>query len=430
MSRDSQLPLRPTARIPLPPHYCIDPTNGERSIEHTPHRAGRIPDGTFIRNRGSLTVLLTYQEDGISSPVYGRMGSITGAVLLSSSEVIIEVKIQVKCHSIIFSFCSTFSGSTPLCSDTFSPKLEGRLHFMSSECGSRTVTTASETYTLWNCSRTEIESCPSSLPFSFNLPLAFEDNGSIYPLPPTFQTAFTAVPGLVVTSIYTLIASVTAVRRLIMLRFDKVSTMRMPITYYPRTQPERPPIYIPFLSSIKTCPEEWSQSLVIVKAKCNYNVLPIQCNFFVPSVQAFSFSDVIPFHIQLSGPLFSFLMLFPQRSTEYEPSISVTMHRQIVVEIQGRRSRQNQEIGVGTMRCIPPPPSHRDRDEEKSIDWGGEIQCKPTVKVGGFAVPGVSVKDYILFSLEPPSNSPFLPARGHVPILLTTNSWVDAPNET
>ncbi|SJL03791.1 uncharacterized protein ARMOST_07148 [Armillaria ostoyae] len=385
-----------------PPHYCIDPTNGERSIEHSPHRAGHIPDGTFIRNHGNLTVLLTQQEDGILSPVYGRMGSIAGAVLLSSSEVIIEVKIQ----------------------------LEGRLHFLSSECGSRTVTTVSETYTLWNCSRAEIESCPSSLSFSFYLPSAFKDGGSNYPLPPTFQTAFTAGSGLVATSVYTLIASTTAVRRPIMLGFDKISTMRIPITYYPRTRPARPPLYIPLLSSIKSCPEEWNQILVTVKAKQNYNALPIQCNIFVPSVQAFSFSDVIPFHIQLSGPLFSLLMLFPHRSTEYEPSISVTMHRQIVVEIQGRRSWQNQEIGVGTMRPIPPPLSHRDRDEEKSIDWGGEIQCKPTVKVGGFAASGVSVKDYILFSLEPPSNSPFLPARGHVPILLTTNSWVDAPYET
>lgn len=301
---------------------------------------------------------------------------------------------------------------------------------MSSECGSRTVTTVSETYILWNCSRTEIESCPSSLPFSFCLPLAFEDGGSSYPLPPTFQTAFTAIPGSVVTSIYTLIASTTAVRRPIMLGFEKVSSMRVPITYYPRTRPERPPLYVPLLSSIKSCPEEWYQVMVTVKAKGNYNVLPIQCNFFVPSVQAFSFSDVIPFHIQLSGPLFSLLMLFPQRSTEYETSISVTMHRQVVVKIQGRKSWQNQQIGVGAMRPIPPPPSHCDHDEEKSIDWGGEVKCKPTVKVGGFTASGVSVKDYILFSLEPPSNSPFLPARGHVPILLTTDSWIDVPNET
>ncbi|KAK0467041.1 uncharacterized protein EV420DRAFT_662014 [Desarmillaria tabescens] len=394
-----------------PPHYCTDPTNGERSIEHAPHRVGRVADGTFIRNRERLTVLLTQQEDGISSPVYGRMGNIAGAVLLSSSEDIIEVKIQVKCHFIVF-----FS-------------FEGRLHFMSSENGSRTVPTVSETYTLWNCSRTEIESCPGSFPFSFYLPLAFEDSGRTYPLPPTFQTAFTAVPSLVVTSVYTLIASITTVRRPLMLGFDKVSSMRVPITYYPRTRPERPPLYVPLLSSIKTCPEEWNQVLVTVKAKCSYNLLPIQCNFFVPSVQAFSFSDVIPFHIQLSGPLFSLLMLFPQRSTEYEPSISVTMHRQIIIEIQGRKSQKNQEIGVGTMWPIPPPPSQCDRDEEKSIDWGGEIRCKPTVKVGGFAASGLSVKDYILFSLEPPSNSPFLPARGHIPILLTTDSWADAPNE-
>ncbi|KAK0188949.1 hypothetical protein F5146DRAFT_1225624 [Armillaria mellea] len=376
--------------------------NGERSIEHTPHRAGRIPDGTFIKNQGNLTVLLMQQEDSISSPVYGRMGSIAGAILLSSSEGIIEVKIQ----------------------------LEGRLYFMSSECGPKTVTTVSETYTLWNCSRAAIESCPSSLPFSFYLPQVFKDGGTSYPLPPTFQVAFTTGSELVVTSVYTLIASTTAVRRPVILGLDKRATMRIPITYYPRTRPERPPLYISLLSSIKSCPNEWNQVLVTVKAKENYNVLPIQCNIFVPSVQAFSFSDVIPFHVQLSGPLFSLLMLFPQRSTEYETSISVTMRRQIVVEIQGRKSWQNQEIGVGTMRPIPPPLAHCDSDEEKSIDWGGEIQCKPTVKVGGFAASGVSVKDYILFSLEPPSNSPFLPARGHVSILLTTNSWVDAPYET
>lgn len=121
----SHIPMSPPSDVPRisasppnystntpPPHYCIDPTDGERSIEHTPHRAGRISDGSFIRNRGSLTVLLTQQEDGISSPVYGRMANITGAILLSSSEDIFEVKIQVKCF-IIFSFYSAFSGSIP-----------------------------------------------------------------------------------------------------------------------------------------------------------------------------------------------------------------------------------------------------------------------------------------------------------------------------
>ncbi len=91
-------------------------------------------------------------------------------------------------------------------------------------------------------------------------------------------------------------------------------------------------------------------------------------------------------------------MLFPHRSTEYEPSISVTMHRQIVVEIQGRRSWQNQGIGggglCGTFLLHRPIVIAM---KKKALIGEVKSNANPTVKVGGFAASGVSVKVDLIF---------------------------------
>ncbi len=207
-----------------PPHYCIDPTNGGK-VYRTFAPSDEAHSGRYFRQEPRKSYRPTNTARGwyIISSIWSN-----GQHRWSRTPQLIRGHHRGQNTSKVFhhffAFCLPFSGSISLCSDTLPPKLEGRLQFLSSERGSRTVATVSETYTLWNCSRTEIESCPSSLSFSFFLPPAYKDGGTSYPLPPTFQAAFTAGSELVVTSVYTVIASTTAVRRPVMLGFDKMST--------------------------------------------------------------------------------------------------------------------------------------------------------------------------------------------------------------
>ncbi|SJL10153.1 uncharacterized protein ARMOST_13537 [Armillaria ostoyae] len=392
---------------PPPPHYSCLPSHGEAIIDHSPRLGSQIPSGTFLKHRGNVTVVLTEQEDGIATPSYGRGGKIQGGILLERPEDISHVKL----------------------------KIEGKLDIMGSSSGARSISTLSRSVTLWDCDRAVNASCSTSLPFSLLLPLRFEDSGQSYPLPPSFQYYQSGVPGLLITSVHTLVVSVACARRPRLLLPDKVETLRILFTYFPRTRPERPTLSIPLFSGIKSSPEEWSQTLVTVKTKANTRVfLPSQ--LFVPSVQTFAISDIIPFHVQLSGPLASLRKLFSTHpsSSGVQDLFNVSIGRQISVTVRGIRSYQTTKIGEGRIRSVPPYPTccrypcGDDISQDDHFDWEGEIKCKSNVTVGGFTAAGASVKDYIVISLKPPSESPFLPAEGYIPSLLVTDTWANAPN--
>lgn len=91
---------------------------------------------------------------------------------------------------------------------------------MGSSSGARSISTLSHSVTLWDCGRAK-NATYSTLPFSLLLPLRFEDSGQSYPLPPSFQYYQSGIPGLLITSVYTLVVSVACARRLLP---DKVET--------------------------------------------------------------------------------------------------------------------------------------------------------------------------------------------------------------
>ncbi|KAK0223715.1 hypothetical protein IW262DRAFT_1447533 [Armillaria fumosa] len=330
-----------------------------------------IPTGTFLKHRGNVTVILTEQEDGIATPSYGRGGKIQGGILLERSEDISRVKL----------------------------KIEGKLDFMGSSSGARSISTISRSVTLWDCDRAEHATCSTSLPFSLLLPLRFEDGGQSYPLPPSFQYYQSGVPGLLITSVYTLMVSVS---RDVSAEFLFV-IHRVLIDIL--TRPERPTLSIPLFSGIKSSPEEWTQNHCHCENKGQYQ----------------SLSGSI-------GPLASLRKLFSTRpsSSGVQDLVNVSIGRQISVTVRGIRSYQTTKIGEGRIRSVPPYPTCCRQDDH--LDWEGEIKCKSDVTVGGFIAAGASVKDYIVISLKPPSESPFLPAEGYIPSLLVTDTWANAPN--
>ncbi|KAK0455204.1 uncharacterized protein EV420DRAFT_1630181 [Desarmillaria tabescens] len=378
---------------PPPPYSCC-PAQGEKIIDHSLRLGSQTPNGTFIKHQGNITVVLSGQEDGRSSPLYRRGETIEGSMLLERLDGVCKVKI----------------------------KIEGRLDLMGSSSGARSLTMIDNSTTLWKRDPSDGPICPSSLAFSLSLPRSFKEKSQI--------------PGLLVTSVYTLIISVTSIRHTRLLLPDKVETLRILITYFPRTRPERPTLSIPLFSSIKSSPEEWTQSFITVRTKGTATTSPVQCNLFVPSVQTFAITDTIPCHVQLSGSITSLEQILDARLCHISEHsvINLSIRRQISVERHGTRSYQTMIIGEGDIRSVPQytrdlyRPFSDAVSREEHLDWEGELKCTSRVTVGGFSAAGASVKDFIVVIVKPPSASPFLSSECYVPILLVTDTWENVPN--
>jgi len=153
------------------------------------------------------------------------------------------------------------------------------------------------------------------------------------------------------------------------------------------------------------------------------NMATIHTQFLIPSVQTFGLRDSIPFHIQLTGPLASMQQFLPpnddgtnslysdskssgsgsSRSSSSKrslssysivaPTLRVFLARQILVEINGRKSWRNSTIGEGNVRPIPPPGTGPvGLEREVSADWEGEVKCRDEVQCVGFKSGNLMVK--------------------------------------
>ncbi|KAF9028577.1 hypothetical protein BDZ89DRAFT_1092010 [Hymenopellis radicata] len=360
-----------------PPHYSSEPSSGEQRIQHSPRtNASPVPNGIFIKKDGPVTVLLTGQETGVSSPSYGRQRTINGTLLLDKHDNV--------------------------------SRLLGNLDYLNSNGGAKSISLVDQSVTLWTSSWGPFA---EHLPFEFNftLPATFTDLDEGQPLPPTFAFSAPGLPAVVVRVVYAVVVDISFARGPLSF-FPTNTIIRVPFNYRPRTRPNRPILAIPLFRSIKSLPEEWTQSVMTIKTKPNV---------LIPSVQVFSFADTIPIHLQLTGPLTSLRQLFrnPPATETSIVVVTVSIQRQIAVDVGGSRAWRELTIGEGKMTW-------------SFLDWEGELRAKPDVAVSGFVAAGVVVKDFILVTLVPPGHAPFLPTRIYIPIRLVTDPWIDTPDWT
>ena len=79
------------------PSYSLEPLLGERRLEHNPGVIRRrIPTGTFQKCNSHIAILLPEQEDGASSPTYGRNAKIRGEVFMKDRVDIFAVTVKVR----------------------------------------------------------------------------------------------------------------------------------------------------------------------------------------------------------------------------------------------------------------------------------------------------------------------------------------------
>ncbi|KAJ3765586.1 hypothetical protein FB446DRAFT_454237 [Lentinula raphanica] len=396
--------------ISPPPIYSSDLACGEQSIQLTPRARslGRY-NGTYVHKTRAATVLLFDQEEGVTTPVYGKQAVLSGVICLTSREAVSEVKI----------------------------KLNGRMDLVISGGASESTTLVDDSYKLWKNDTastvdTDLAQCPSEIPFACSFPSTFKSFiGREEPLPPSMHATYPGTSGLVASCVYTLTIKITKAGF-----WKQAKKLTIPLSYHPRTRaPTFPNPHPDLFSDVKISPEEWHQTMSVIKSRKPAATPAVHCHLFIPSVRVFALSDTIHFHVQLTGPLASLRQLVYSKpskksSDKYAPNIRVYLLRQITVDVCGQKGWKNLTIAEGTLHPRPPPitalSNPVEHNVEDSLDWEGEMRCDGDETAGcpSFVTSYLTVKDFIVLSISPPdaTKSDLLTTQVPVPIKLVTES--------
>ncbi|KAJ7738244.1 hypothetical protein DFH07DRAFT_752680, partial [Mycena maculata] len=332
---DNNLTLPPYMPSTAAPFYSEEPGTDERLLEYSPLLKYRPHTGTHIEQSGLDVVVLTEQDTSVDIPVYRRRARVNGFLVVEDRETVTEVTITVK----------------------------GNVEVVVAERGSVAKNLLEEQQTLWRPS-SSTSTCPDNIPFSPTLPTHFQDGDSSYPLPLSYNVAYSASGGLSVKIIYCV--NLTVIRT----RFIQSSAkhiISLKFNYCPRTRPARPiqPIVSDFLVDIKVMPEEWTQITTEMQARPKCTVAPLYLNawslslsptaLFIPAAEVYALADTIPFHVQLTGPTTSLRELLPV-------VIKVTPIRQMLMQIHGDTERSRVAVGDTTLKSTPPGATAAERD--------------------------------------------------------------------
>ncbi|KAJ4483729.1 hypothetical protein J3R30DRAFT_1823005 [Lentinula aciculospora] len=452
MSSPQSLPCY-TASSP-PPFYSARVNEGEEVLAAT--RVYQIPTGSFTArcHCGDLTVTVKEQNEDIETPVYHQRGLILGTFSHKNPENFLQVLL----------------------------KIEGKLRIsiLGQNAASSSIKIVDESYELWSRRHAGM-ACPRVIDFASVLPSTYKEGNSEFPLPPSHKISLTGLPGLQSECSYT-IKVILLVRGPL---WNKTKSFSIPFKHLPRGRPSMPLIsnprvqtgYALFLETVKCAPEVWFEKKSILQTRPSLRLAPIEVQFFIPSERTFGLADEIPFHIQLTGPVLSLLELYTHLLTEQVDdmtsvaplssppspvspgqtrvhksnskhfiSLTVTLNRQVCVDIKDQTVWKNFVIGEGRVHLLPPPfesvrkaeaacsscnynaNSGHDLDSVGFLDGAGDIKCSPEVEHGHFDVGRVQVKDFIVLQIAPVhssdnSRSPFFPLKIAVPIFLVSESW-------
>ncbi|KAI0270001.1 hypothetical protein BC834DRAFT_864446 [Gloeopeniophorella convolvens] len=408
----------PSAAVPS---YSLAPGPSERILAATARTRRPVPTGVFTRNNSLIAIALRGQEGESAQPSYGRNGMICGDIGLTCTQGVQAISL----------------------------KLEGRLHMAHSDGASIDFTFLSASSVAWKADSNT--ACPTMFPFEMVLPESFMDNGSRRALPPSYSTAHAGMSDIFVQCSYSMTVCVARKGGKLTPWKQTTKKLAVPFTYRPRLRPPQPILSspFPFLSTIKTLPEEWFQVTSTMSAKCNSGLQPIDCHLFVPVVQTFSLKDTIPFYLQLIAPLKSLhAFMHPTTSAQTKlkrskshaadsaapPTVRVYLMRQVTAVVRGQHSTRMCSIGEGTLRPVPPgvspsPLRSQSLDEGFStLDYEGEVRANADVTVGQFGISRLQIRDFISIYLAPPNqySSPLNLLQHSHPIRLVTDSFEEA----
>jgi len=408
------LPSYAAPALQRTPTYSAEPQDHEQRIALADRLRPR-PSGNFVKQSkgGGVRLCLNAQDDKAELPVYAQNGNVEGNVELSKTEGVTSVEV----------------------------KIEGRLLLKEiAEGGTSTATLCLNTSLLWSRDSAN-PICPPTLHFSLGLPSTFTYENQTYPLPPTFYVKLSGLPGFVATIDYSVTALVAKPNST---HIPKVKSKALgihvgttvvstPFVYSPRTRPASTlPLPLQHLQFGFHVTPDWKLTESIVQSKSA--IRPnLKMKLYMPNSRTFCKTQTIPFHLTVqSSPISiaAFLPFSPTANTTSTKKITrIQLMRQTTVDV-----RNTVVAGVKTdmwrVDCIGEGKFKHAGDGPNWISFSGDIVIDEDVKVTGFKAAGLSVKDFILFTINPPDphKSPFHELREVIPVRLTTDPWT--PNGT
>lgn len=406
----------PSAAVPT---YSESPGPSERTLAVSARSWRRTPTGTWIRKNNLITVALRDQDENALLPSFSRGSTVWGDIALGCTLGVQSISIKV----------------------------EGRLQLADPHGASVNTSFVNMLYPVWRADSSG--ACPTMFPFEFVLPELITDNGQRRALPPTYNLR-SELSGLRAQCNYVIKVIVTRKGCKLGLWKPK-KKLTIPFTHRFQCRPPQPilPSPFPFLSTIKSLPEEWFQITSTMAVKSHSDILPIDCHLFIPVVQTFALTDTIPFYLQLIAPPKSLqAFLYPtipshaklkrSKSNAAEaaspPTVRVYLMRQVTVILKGIHSIRKSTIGEGTLRSLPPgaPMAPLLRSQSlgvglSTLDYEGEVRANSDVTVGQFVMNRLQVRDFMTLYLAPPNQytSPLNPLQHAHPIRLVTDSFTD-----
>ncbi|KAJ7078660.1 hypothetical protein C8R44DRAFT_825197 [Mycena epipterygia] len=372
------------------PSYTAEPSVGEECLSR-PSSSRSPRTGEFTKSNGRIILTLKEQtaHPGPLAPTYAPNDLVTGTIWIQGPESVTEVVL----------------------------KLFGRLDLAASN-GGHQCELVKDSYTIWSNNMRFL--CPATLPFSFIFPSTFKEGEHTWPLPPSIRIMPSGKPFIYVKCVYTISIFVsTALHpRFALWRGEK--TLGVTVNLRPTESPPRP--IMPdanLLFTIKSAPEEWYQ--ILCKVGRQLELKNVHSSLFIPSALIYGLSDIILFHLQISGPaaILRELVRPPLRPKSQDPA-RVYLMRRISLFVRGDRQQRDIEIGQGLLSMLPPPISSMEFNSQSAVlDWAGEIQCDDSITAGAFDVGTVYVKDFIVVSI------PAWNVEHKHPIRFVTDTWVD-----
>lgn len=363
------------------PNYSSSPLPGEKCIQRGPLQVSQsFRDTTYTYEGNDVTMTLRgcREEDG--APSFDLCGTVNGECSLTGRANITSVLVKLEGHILVKE----------------SPAISSTMLF-------------SKRHTVWETSGETI--CPGVLPLSISFPSHYRENQTDRNLPLPPSVLITRPRHAVV--VYTLSVIVRKKTNFLfcMKTTREVSTIAH-LRYSPRL---RLPLFARLASpEFKHDRDRWREhvwSINTQSLQADSTCTTAWCRFFLPPVQVFQASDIIPFRLSFCGsaPFVKSLVKFlglPADEEEYcHDIIHVFLVRQTNLYTERTKSTYEEITGRGSLLVDQSVMAHAPCPVgTRCLSWTGELRCQTPVAFTSFTTSTLEVRDYVILSFVSPDS--------------------------
>ncbi|OCH92619.1 hypothetical protein OBBRIDRAFT_791067 [Obba rivulosa] len=356
-----------------------------------PSQSSRTSPTHFVKHSSRVTLLLSGQEEGISTPVYTSGSTIDGILAIPRSSGLLSLVVRI----------------------------EGVLKLKEvAGSGSSDSEIIGTTVFVWDSQRHA--SFPSKVTFRYTLPTHYADSrsGTRFLLPPTYNSHLCGIPGFTVDVSYYITVSITQTRDKSTF-WQKSSSLRVPFVVRTLTCPSLPGPF-PLSSNSTTLSPQTLFTGSVIEPRRRDN-MPIRVQIFLPSAQVCSIKEPIPFFVTLLGDedtLAPFAAWRPSASsfhpispTPYSsgalqqqlmqragyvqaPPIKVQLQRMTLVDVGVDSSCFTKVLSKSYMmgnKLIGQGAVHHANVGRNALTWAGTLILPSDKVCGGFLAQGLRV---------------------------------------